>query len=79
MRVGVQLHLTGTDHRAVARSLEITRSCPNFDIHPTTESVVAIFDGKLAPRTASATSRVPKLRCWTDRLDRLRQIPAGYL
>jgi anti-sigma B factor antagonist len=41
-RVGVQLHLTGTDHRAVARPLEITRLRPSFDIHPTVESVVAI-------------------------------------
>jgi anti-sigma B factor antagonist len=41
-RVGVQLHLTGTDHRAVARPLEIIRLRPSFDIHPTVESVVAI-------------------------------------
>jgi len=45
-RLGVQLHLTGTDHRAVARPLEIARLHPSFDIHPTVESVVAICDGK---------------------------------
>lgn len=44
-RRGVQLHLTGTDHRVVARPLEITGLRASFDIHPTVDSVVAILDG----------------------------------
>jgi anti-sigma B factor antagonist len=49
-RVGVQLHLTGTDHRAVARPLELTKLRPSFDIHPTVESVVVMSNGQRAAR-----------------------------
>ena len=40
-RWGVQLYLTGADHRAVARPLEITKLWTSFDIRPTVESIVA--------------------------------------
>jgi anti-anti-sigma factor len=33
----VRLHLTGADHRVVARPLEITGLRPSFDIHPTVD------------------------------------------
>lgn len=60
-RQGVQLHLTGTDHRAVARPMEITRLRPSFNIHPTVESVVNHFRRRASTRTVAAvmsTSRV---------------------
>ena len=45
-RRGVQLHLTGTDHRAVARPLEITNLQSSFDIQPTVDSVVTMSNGQ---------------------------------
>ena len=40
-RWGVQLYLTGADHRAVARPLKITKLWASFDIRPTVKSIVA--------------------------------------
>jgi anti-sigma B factor antagonist len=39
-RCEVQLHITGADHRAVARLLEITTLRGTLDIHPTVQSIV---------------------------------------
>jgi anti-sigma B factor antagonist len=41
----VELHLTGVDHRAVARPLEITELRPTFTIHSSAESVIARVGG----------------------------------
>lgn len=41
---GVQLHLTGADHRVVAHPLEIAKLGPDFDIHPTVDCVVAALN-----------------------------------
>ncbi|MGH3786750.1 MAG: STAS domain-containing protein [Pseudonocardiaceae bacterium] len=46
--LGVQLHLSGTDHRAVARPLDITMLRPSFDIHPTADAVVAVVSSRKA-------------------------------
>ena len=37
----VQLHLTGADHRIVARPLDITSLRAGFDIHPTVDSIAS--------------------------------------
>ena len=54
----VELHLTGVDHRAVARPLEITELRPTFTIHPSAESVIARVGGpvQLTDPAAAETS-----------------------
>jgi anti-sigma B factor antagonist len=39
-RGGIELHLTGADHRAIARPLEILELRATFDVHPTVHSIV---------------------------------------
>lgn len=45
-RQGVELHLAGVDHRAVARPLEITELRTTFAIHSSTHSVIATVAGR---------------------------------
>lgn len=44
----IELHLTGVDHRAIARPLEVTELRPTFSIHPSTESVLARVGGPVS-------------------------------
>lgn len=37
---GIELHLTGADHRAITRPLEILELRATFDVHPTVQSIV---------------------------------------
>lgn len=39
-RDGIELHLTGADHRAIARPLEVMELRATFDVHPTVHSLV---------------------------------------
>jgi anti-sigma B factor antagonist len=63
-RCEVQLHITGADHRAVARPLEITTLRATLDIHPTMQSIVDTIRGNsddligpgAAPDTRGLTS-----------------------
>ena len=47
----IGLHFVGVDHRAVARSLEITRLRPTFVVHPSTGSAVTALATTAADRS----------------------------
>lgn len=44
-RRDVQLHLTGADHRAVARPLQIVGLLETLDSHPTVEAFIEVIGG----------------------------------
>ena len=61
----VELHLTGVDHRAVARPLEITELRPTFTIHPSAESVIARVGGPVQLTASGAYQGIPAV-CSAD-------------
>jgi len=55
----ITLHLTGVDHRAVARPLEITGLRPTFAIHPLAESIIARGGGPVQLTASGAHQGIP--------------------
>lgn len=63
-RHDTELCLTGVDHRAAARPLEITRLRATFAIHPSTKSVIAAVGAQASEATRSRhlnPGRIPDL------------------
>lgn len=65
-RHDIELCLTGVDHRAVARPLEITRLRATFAIHPSTKSVIAAVGAQVSEATSAKESQPrPYSRSWS--------------